>query len=250
MFIKVASEVIEALKAHNVFDCPTYIQTVTSAANTHPAPYVTPEYSAEYQQRAYDPFWLSACLIANTVKEAEGATQLAVFASRIPPELTAIAKSVIRHANDEAKHAKVFLHLLDLTFPEAVLTPQLKSDLEALIPSLPVKMPSASLKLYNKKQVLDELCQINIGEIRTRVNQLILKPVLEAHAPPQNKVKVKNVMSRLLKEEQQHIAYTAEYLEQMAREGQRESFESIYPHRFSRFNARTICELRGETVGL
>jgi len=193
---------------------------------------------------------MCACLLANAVKEADGAIQLSHFAGRIPDHMNNIRASVVAHANDEARHARVFLRLLSLAFPDAYISTDLTSQLDAHIPAPVLEASVADPRPYSEHQVLDELCQINIGEVRTRINQLVIEPVLVEHAPLPDREKVRSIARKLLADEQQHIAYTAMHLEALSSSGMTDSLRTTYAHRFARFNHRTLCELRGDTVDL
>ena len=216
----------------------------------YPPPYVDERYTEDYRRQACDPFWLSSCLIANAVKEADGARRLALFAGRIPHSRYSVAAAVLRHATDEAKHARVFLQLLHAVFPEAEISDRLKTDLETHLPQPPMTVVVADRPPYTMEQMIDEISQINIGEIRTRINQLILRPMLLAHAPEEHQIRVRRTIDNLLRDEQTHIAYTARILEDSSQGGYKGFFENMYRHRFRRFNDRTIRELDGSSVDL
>jgi len=250
IIVDLLSEVTGALRAHGASSCSAFLDVVREANDAATPPYVTAEYVNDYQRRAYDPFWLSSCLVANAVKEAEGAHQLAVFAGRIPAGMSGAVDTVLRHAGDEAKHARVFVRLLDMIFPDAELSPQLRDDLEHHLPSPAMKLIHSDRPPYSVEQVLDEISQINIGEIRTRINQLILRPVILAHTPAESRSKVATIVDNLLDEECQHIAYTAALLERYAGDAGAHFFRTTYVHRFQRFNHRTLCELKGADLNL
>jgi hypothetical protein len=58
------------------------------------------------------------------------------------------------------------------------------------------------------------------------------------------------VIDNLLRDEQQHIAYTGEILEGFSQKGYNAFLDRIYLLRFCRFNERTIRELNGSGVDL
>jgi hypothetical protein len=248
--VDVPSEVAAALQTLNASRYSSYMMTLQNANRTFPPPYAEKQYATDYQGHACDPFWLASCLLANAVKEADGARQLSVFAGCIPSDRSPIVDAVIRHATDEAKHARVFLQLLHLIFPEAEISDRLRSDLQAHLPSPPMNVVVSDRVPYSAEQLIDEISQINIGEIRTRINQLILRPLLLAHAPKEQKTRVRRIVDNLLHDEQKHIVYTAEILEHFAGNGYGPVLERIYLHRFRRFNERTIRELNGTQVDL
>ena len=248
--VNVFSEVAAALSVHGAAPCPNYMTTVERANGMFPPPYADEQYAADYQRQACDPFWLSSCLVANAVKEADGTRKLSVFAGRIPSNRSDLADAIIRHASDEAKHARVFLQLLNAVFPDAELSSRLKSDIQAYLPSPPITFAVCDRPPYTVEQMVDEISQINIGEIRTRINQLILRPVLLAHASAEQEMRIQQVIDNLLRDEQRHIAYTGEILESFSQQGYNAFVDHIYLVRFCRFNERTIRELNGSGVDL
>jgi hypothetical protein len=62
------------------------------------------------------------------------------------------------------------------------------------------------------------LIQMNIGEIRTRIHQLLLRPVITTHCPPEGRAKLQRVLDSLLGDETRHIEYTARLIEKAMKE--------------------------------
>lgn len=244
--LDLASEIEEALTVHAVGACSAYRNIVDKAVDMEMPPYTMSSYFEEYQKQACDPFWLASSLLSNSVREADGAKQLFKFINKIPTELSEVSKAVVGHAIDETGHARTFIRLLRLAFPNAEISEELMAEIEANQPSVNISATEPTEKKYTVNQTLDELAQINIGEIRTRINQLLLAPMLIAHAPSENRHLVEAIMSKLLRDEQQHIAYTAGILNSFCESTSHGDWvQKIYLHRFQRFNQKTICDLRG-----
>jgi hypothetical protein len=77
-----------------------------------------------------------------------------------------------------------------------------------------------------------------------------LRPLLIAHASTEQETRVQQVIDNLLRDEQQHIAYTGEILEGFSQQGYSAFLDHIYLVRYCRFNERTIRELNGSGIDL
>jgi uncharacterized ferritin-like protein (DUF455 family) len=103
-----------------------------------------------------------------------------------------------------------------------------------------------SLPYLEPVNVLDELVQMNVGEIRTRIHQLLLRPVLTAHCTPRNRKKLTQVLDSLLRDETRHIAYTARFIETAASKGKESLLREISSQRLDEFNEMTLHEVGDE----
>jgi hypothetical protein len=135
------------------------------------------------------------------------------------------------------------VHLTQLAFPgfrtdadvqdwkdglfDATAAPREKSDVAA---SLPI--------------VLDNLVQMNIGEIRTRAHMFMIGPVLTAFAPSENREQVDGILSGLVYDEVSHIGYTACLMEKWCEAGHKPLIEQLYARRLRDFNRYTIEQTR------
>ena len=68
-----------------------------------------------------------------------------------------------------------------------------------------------------EKQVLDELIQMNIGEVRTLIHQMLMGPVIVLHSPPNCRRRMQALMDGLGRDERLHIGYTAKLIDAAAR---------------------------------
>jgi len=165
-------------------------------------PFVDHWYGERYREFTLDPDWLARSFLANADKEAEGSRKLWKIAggSRKFP----FADAVRAHAVDEAQHARMYVAMLDLTFPGA-LSPR---DAEALLASYPLYIdeqpPLATLE-RDLQSLLDDIVQMNIGEVRTRIHQMLLTPVALAVAPAENREQLSAALARIYADEGRHI---------------------------------------------
>jgi hypothetical protein len=65
---------------------------------------------------------------------------------------------------------------------------------------------------------MEELIQGNFTEIRALILQLLLRPVMQAYAPPEHREKLLRVSDRLIHDETKHIEYSARFIEKYAQE--------------------------------
>jgi hypothetical protein len=236
----VANLTIEALAASGTEPLPNYSSALSHACELHPPPFGMAWYGEKYRQVSTDPSWLANSLIANAAKEGEGSRKLWILAGRT--EDGVVSDQVRLHAVDEARHAKLYIEMLEIAFPQCVES-DMRSELDNLSPGYTAKQHPDRLKPATKAHVLDELIQMNIGEIRTRIHQLLLRPVITAHCPPENRRQLARVLDSLLKDETSHIEYTARLIERAANEGHIEFVQSTFEKRLAEFNQITLHEV-------
>src|SRR4051812_4375539 len=127
----VSNLTIEALKRNSNEPLTNYTAALTAACEKHPPPYGMSWYGDRYREVACDPSWLANSLIANAAKEGEGSRKLWLLAGRTGD--AGIAEEIRLHAIDEARHARLYIEMLALAFPEAV-DAGLRADLDTLSP--------------------------------------------------------------------------------------------------------------------
>jgi hypothetical protein len=94
-------------------------------------------------------------------------------------------------------------------------------------------------------RVLDELIQMNLGEIRTRVHQLLLAPVVTALCPARGRRRLRRMLAALLADETRHIGYTAALIERALREGDAARVRQTMARRLAEFNRMTLTQVGG-----
>ncbi len=217
-----------------------YPALLEAACATAPPPYGEHWYGERYRTVACDPDWLAQSLIANAQKEGDGARKLWILAGRAKDPN--IAEQVRRHAIDESRHAALYLRMLDITFPGAV-----NGDLRTLLTSIPPgftpRHRPSELPEESVEHVLDELVQMNIGEIRTRIHQLLLRPVITLHCPTSSRPKLTRILDSILQDETKHIRYTARLIEAAAESGRRTFIARTMNYRMAEFNDITLQEV-------
>lgn len=238
----VADLTIEALKADASGALPHYRRALRAACEHSPPPYGTVRYGEVYRTVAVDPSWLAASLVTSSEREADGATRLWSLAACTSD--TDISQAVKQHAIDEARHARWYVALLDITFPGAVddsLRPALNSISPRYGPEMQPEAVEGSPFAY--EMTLDDLIQSNIAEIRTSINHRLQRPVLMAHCAPERRHKLSILLDRLLRDEIAHIEYTARLIERFAEWGGDALVLDLMRSRMDDFNEITCDEI-------
>jgi hypothetical protein len=236
----IAEETVRALREYGTEELPHYEAALHDACTAFPPPFGQAWYGEKYRTMASDPTWLAASLIANAEKEGEGSRKLWVLVGRTGDPDT--AEAIRQHAIDESRHALLYVAMCELVFPGS-LEGQVKTYADLLSPRYSLRdLPPEQSKAH-PEVVLDELIQMNIGEIRTRIHQLLLRPVLTAFCDKNSRSRLFQVLDSLLRDETKHVQYTARLIEQAARNGRAEFVMFTTAARIDDFNTITLAEV-------
>jgi hypothetical protein len=238
----VAEDTIQALRANGTERLPVYESALRAACTAHPPPFGQAWYGDRYRAVASDPVWLAASLVANAEKEGEGARKLWTLSGRTPD--SQVAEAIRRHAIDESRHAMMYVAMCELVFPDA-LAGEIEQHARSLSPRYSSDDPP-SLAKAPPELILDDLIQMNIGEIRTRIHQLLLRPMIVAHCPVERQQRLSRVLDALLDDETRHVQYTARLIEKAAEGGHAGSIQATLAVRLNDFNAITLDETAAE----
>ncbi|MFN9645105.1 MAG: hypothetical protein ACK6BG_08320 [Cyanobacteriota bacterium] len=236
----IAFDTCKALRDRGTGLLVHYEAALDQAVESSPPPFGQAWYGVKYRSVAADPQWFATSLIANSEKEAEGSRKLWELAGRC--SIPEIAEAIRQHAIDESRHALLYLAILDLIFPGA-LDDDAKQYANSLSPrysqhDFPPDVDKVSIEV-----VLDELIQMNIGEIRTRIHQLLLRPVAMAYCPEENQMKLTRILDSLMEDETKHIDYTARLIDRLGHELSLELVQAIMTQRVAEFNEITLSEV-------
>lgn len=236
----VADVTLEALREHGTERLEKYAASLQAACSNYPPPYGMAWYGDKYRAAASDPNWLAMSLVANAAKEGEGAQKLWGLVSRTADQN--VAHQIRMHAVDESRHARLYIVMLETAFPCAV-SQELHQDLLNLSPGYSIRDWPSPSRSAPVSHVLDELIQMNIGEIRTRIHQLLLRPVITAYCPPDRQPKLKRTLDSLLEDETRHIEYTARLIEEGFSQGYGDFVCHTMAKRLDEFNQITLREV-------
>lgn len=240
----VANMTLSALRGAGAAALPGYEALLISAFDAEAAPYGAHWYGEEYRSRARDPMWFLQSLLANARKEAEGARQLWSIASHTLD--SGVADQIRQHAVDEARHARYYLQMARLTFPDAAADHEWRT-LTDTVPTFTRRAQFVPTTPLDPAITLDELIQTNIGEIRTRIHQQLLRAVIVAHCPPTSRPRLEKLVDAILLDETRHVAYTAARIEHYLDSGQSRLVREIMFERLREFNALTLTEVGAAT---
>lgn len=238
-----------ALHQGNILnECPTYLAALEQALKNEPPPFDTLHYSHIYREASKDVRWMAVSLMTNAEREGDGAKRLWSLASC--SDNTDEQLQLKTHAVDESRHAIFYLTLLDLTFP-TIVSPSFRQELDKLSPGFLMKQKLAPIEgsPYAKKPTIDDFLQMNIAEIRTTIHHLLQRPAIAWHSPSTLHRRIASVQNALLHDELRHVSYTANLIEQRARNLSFEQLSGLFRKRFSDFNQITTEELGATAFG-
>jgi hypothetical protein len=177
----VAEITLKSLEQHRLGPLERYAQCLRSAFEAHPPPFSAAWYGERFRDMARDPEWFANILVGNASTEGWGSSKLWLLAGKTHEE--PISALVRQHARDEARHSRMYSRILDLVFP-GLVTESLRRELRAFAPVYRSDDRPERLEPYSHRQVLDNLLQMNVAEMRTMVNQLLVRPVAMIYCPP------------------------------------------------------------------
>jgi hypothetical protein len=148
-----------------------------------------------------------------------------------------------RHACDESDHALAYLEIIDLVFPGAI-DPDFRSELNQLSPQYSIRqeLPKSDDAAESIRPSVEQYLQINFEEVRTTILQVNLRPPLTAHCPAENKRQAERLMNAVLRDELNHVAYTAMLIERGARDAAGKVFQKLFCKALHDFNRATSEE--------
>lgn len=236
----IANLTLDALRNAGAGPLHGYAVALTAAEEAAPPPFGEAWYGKKYRRLAADPSWLAHSLVTNASIEGDGARKLWKIAAASPNADT--ARQIKRHALDESRHARLYVGMMRLAFPGAVTEP-LMAAFKALSPGyrpqdeLPFSSPAT------EEEELDDFIQMNLGEIRTRIHQLLLRPMIRAHANAPRVENVSAVVESLLRDETAHILYTARLIDDACQRGHGGLVQRTMAARLAEFNEITLHEV-------
>lgn len=236
----ISEDILSSLRAYGDQPLELYSGSLRQAFTEYAPPYGAGWYGEKLRELARDPAWLARCLLLNAQVEGKGARTLWKFASVIADP--AIAAQVKVHAVDESRHAKIYLRIIDTVFPSAI-PDEARAAVETLSPGYRNDDEVPSLDAEDPDWTMDQIIQMNIGEIRTRINQLVMRPLLLTFCPEGERARLGKVLEALLGDETKHIHYTARLIEAYGRSGRESVVKRTTALRTKDFNEITLREV-------
>lgn len=224
-------------------DRPVYWSAFESACTEIDPAYGESWYGDLFRSAALDLNWLAHLLVINSHKEAEGSRKLWELCGRICDP--ARREKVRLHAIDESRHSSFYISMLELAFPNAVPAEHFDA-LRSISPGFKSTDQPALGLASSDAEVLDEIIQMNIGEVRTLINQLLMRPVLDVIAPHNNQKRLLSLIDALANDELAHVAYTADLIEEMSNVGDIRAIMRARMQEFSEITCREVGVRDGE----
>ena len=214
-------------------ECPRYLATLKRALWEEYPPFATELYEEMYGSATSSGQWLAMSLMTNAQREAERARRLWTLAAR-SSENAEEQQLLKRHACDESNHASTYLKLLDVVFPGAI-DPEFRSQLDEFSPgfTLNQKLPD---EIKGNAPSLEEHLKVNLDEIRKTIHNVFQHKALPNHCDPESLPKAKKLLSTLLSDELNHIAYTAELIERKSRGSSVDELQASFCKSLREFN--------------
>lgn len=236
----VAEITLEALEQHQLGPLERYRQCLRTTFEAHPPPFSAAWYGERFRELARNREWFANIIVGNASTEGWGASKLWHLAGKTHEEHVSVL--IQQHARDEARHSRIYARMVGLVFPGTV-TEALQNEFKTLAPTFRSGEKPEVLPPYTHNDVLDNLLQMNVAEIRTMVNQLLARPVLLAYCPEEVRPQVTRMLDRLMWDETRHVGYTAQLVD-LALATQDASFIlDTAPLRVSQFNEMTLAEV-------
>lgn len=199
-----------AIKERIGNDLPVYSDALEVAFRDVNPVFVRKEYSDFFWECSKAiPGWLQTIFVHSAVAESIGSKTLLSYWESVQDNKEA-EEGLLWHARDEARHSRIFLRLVDLSFPTFVL-PKDRQEIEASLHKFPETIKKSERRLP-EPILLNYLALINMAEIRTLINLHLLAPIFYTLSPKENKDRVANLLFSLQRDEVSHIAYTAKII--------------------------------------
>ncbi len=244
----VARVTLKALREHGEPELPIYDRALAAACTAFPPPFGRKDYGDLYRGSASDSDWVALSLLTAAQSEGEGAKHLWDMAACTPD--AEVARQMQQHAIDEARHSRGYVTLFGVIFPEAA-DEELLRRLGSLSPGYTGNSPFVPMagSPYAYPATVDELIQMNIAEIGTRIYHLLQRPVLlHSYCKENQRPRVRQMLDWLLFDETRHIAYTARLIERAGQTSGVEQVMELMRARVKDFNEITEEEIAHRTL--
>ena len=168
-------DVLTSVQSRLDHECPRYAHILKRSMKEIEPVYFRPAYAEFFWNCAeHIPNWLPRVVAACATTEGSGAHSLLKIWSGVSHHKQA-EDGLLRHAQDEAGHARLFMQLARLCFEENFTSGSL-DELEKSLRPIRKSDLVKSTEAVSENMLLDYLMQLNIVEIRTRLHLQLLCP--------------------------------------------------------------------------
>ncbi|WP_164018955.1 ferritin-like domain-containing protein [Pyxidicoccus trucidator] len=236
----VAEITLKELEEHQLGPLERYSECLRNTFEAHPPPFSTDWYGDQFREMARDPEWFANIIVGNASTEGWGSGKLWYLAGKTPD--AHVSTLIQQHAMDEARHSRMYSHMVERIFPGTV-NDTLREELKGLAPAYRLGDKPDRLPPYSDTDILDNLLQMNLAEIRTLVNQLLARPVLLTYCPRESRSRLEHMLDRLMWDESRHVGYTGQLLDQALATRDAAFVLDIAPTRIVQLNELTLDEV-------
>jgi ribonucleotide reductase beta subunit family protein with ferritin-like domain len=189
-----------------------YGTALRRACEDNPPPYGQAWFGRQFRQYCKDATRFARLLASDAHMEGYSAGRIWEFAESV--EDPALSAALFTHAADEARHSRVFGHLLTTLFP-AGASDDVRRTLAGFAPRLSLhdRRAAPARDAPTDDELLSSVIMINLYETKALVLERLLHPVLLAYATDATRPKVESAILAILRDEVAHIRYTAEYVD-------------------------------------
>jgi len=234
-----AKEALESVQHALQDDCPKYGAIFARSLEMIDPVFFSDEYEEFFWHCSTTiPNWLPRVLSVCATTEGNGAHGL-LDIWRSVDFFEEAEDGLLAHDKDEAGHARLFIQLAKLVYPDNYA----EGVIDGLAGSLrPVTREDQvkSGKCIDARMLLDYLVQLNIVEMRTRIHLHFLAPNYYNMAPACSQPKVERILNSLDADETRHMCYTARLIEQMVDKCEIERMAGIYACRLGDYHRHSL----------
>lgn len=227
-------DALSAVRGHLNDDLPLYSEALEGALKSVNPVFTRPEYAEFFWNCAKStPGWIQTIFVQSAVAESIGSRNIFSYWQSVHGNKE-VEDGLLWHAKDEARHSRIFLTLVDLTFP-GFIPEQDRRDIEDSLYVVPRNHLQKVERKLPEPILLNYLATVNIAEIRTLINLHLLAPIFYTFAPADQKDKVMRLLQSLQKDEIKHISYTAKIINESAHESGKQFIGSMYRKNLQEF---------------
>lgn len=225
-------------------DRPHYLSLLDDAFVAAPPVYGEKWFGDLFRTLGRNPNWVASLMASDSYMEGYSAGRLWQYAGVLDNPM--LSQSMLRHADDEARHSRIFTKTLFKTFP-SLENPTLLDELNRNAPDLdrhpsyPDDFPSPS-----EEEILNSMILINLFEIKALVLGKLMQPLAVAHAPEDHKRVVSRMLGAIVGDEAHHIRYSADFIEHACQQGHRDVVATALRDFQQTLNEVTARELHDE----
>lgn len=213
----------------------SYLTLLESASERAEPSFVTFEYGERFREITSNRQHFAIQQVNSAVEEASGAERLINLIGELPQNDLGLAVKFRKHAEEEIFHHGLFVELFDNVFFDIKIDEELRNQVLNCVPAFEVENDS-NVKV-TQKRILEEVVQINIGEIRNLVQLKLSKPIVIAHCWDESYLsRCEEIMDRLIHDEGGHIYYTAILIERLIDAGFQDEIIALMDEAFHLFD--------------